>query len=239
MSKIHNLRTSDDSFKVTKVTRMTRSNTSPDLIKIGFASNEVLDSPISPLLDIYMQLPSPTKSHLRYDPFDIRTPFHDYIDKKGRKHCNPNWQGELIIKPLLKKTNNVEKTLQLFSLILRFEKCVKHYEKPSICSYILQVVQDEDGQDDVEICDELCCLLMKQLMNNKICAHVSWALFALVFPYLSVSEEIRHLIIYTMNMSAPSQFDSIVKEVKDRAVKQPKKRSQRPSTTEIEKYEVL
>eukprot|EP00835_Amoeboradix_gromovi_P000882 NODE_33_length_32023_cov_0.217579.p13 type:complete len:234 gc:universal NODE_33_length_32023_cov_0.217579:2415-1714(-) len=213
------------------ISRIIKSKTTPNL-----TITETDGYSFSPILNIYMGLPSPlSPTRKAYDPFDDKTPFHDYISKHGRKHSNANWQNYMIEKSLLKQTSSNEISLQLFTLILRYEKTGKEFEKPSICSCILDI-----AKDNVEYSDELCCLLLKQLMNNKSGAlNISWALFALLFPYLAISDEIRHMVIYTINRSNQSQFDDIVAELKYRAINSISRRHQRPCGIEITKYEVF
>ena len=225
---------SKDDFIVDKHANLSflpKSKTSPNLRDLQ-QHPPISPDICSPILNIYLGLPSPIGK--KYDPLERETVFLTYIQEHGNKKTSANWQGHLITKPILKRTKKVEESLQLFTLILKYEKGLSPYEKPSICSYILEVVKN-----DQELSDELCCLLVKQLRNNNSgFLNLSWALFALLFPYLNISENIRHMIITLCNKAAPSQFEDLVNEVRLRAVRKIRKRTHRPCTVEITKYEV-
>ena len=213
---------------------LTKCNTAPD-ISTPKTSKKENYSPISPLLNIYLGLPSPFSKSGRNDPFDKRTPFHEYLEINGRKNGNGNYQNSQIEKSLLKKTSESEKALQLFALILRFERTAKAFEKPSILSLMLDIVKE-----NVNLCDELCCQLLKQLMNNNSGSlNVNWALTALLLPYLKLSEDVRHILVNTLEKANASPFDNLISEIKSRVIRQTKGREIRPCAIEIVKYEVV
>eukprot|EP00834_Sanchytrium_tribonematis_P002426 NODE_75_length_23955_cov_0.435069.p3 type:complete len:488 gc:universal NODE_75_length_23955_cov_0.435069:11037-9574(-) len=220
-------------FKMPNIPRIPRSATSPN---ISIETDDSITCDLSPILNIYMGLPPPIDNkQVRYDPFDLKTPFHDYIKLNGHKRSNPNWQSHPIDKPLLKQTNDDEKAFQLFTLMLKYEKTVKPFEKPNICGLMLEMVKD-----NIELNNELCCQLLKQLMNNRNGAlQINWALFVLLFPCLKTTEDIRLMVIQTLNSASPSQFDLIINELKLRVVRNLPRRLHRPSSIEITKYEEI